>query len=261
MTLLSIVFEDEGLLVVNKPADLVCHPTKSDARSSLVGRLRLHLGPDSHPQMVNRLDRETSGLVVCAKHPEAARELRRVWESRAVRKRYLAIVHGHPTSAEGVIEVPLGRDEASPVAIKDCVRPDGAPARTRWQVVTRFQRAGGDFSLLEVEPETGRKHQIRIHLAYLGHPVVGDKLYGGNERAYLEFVSGRLSEMERVRLRLDNHALHAAELEFAWRGALRQFVAAPTTEFVAFLRSARTLGAEANACLSRLGIAGRGRAD
>lgn len=243
--LFAIVYEDEDLLVVNKPADLVCHPTKGDALSSLISRVRLYLGPESVPQMINRLDRETTGLVVCAKHADAARELRRVWESRAVVKRYLAIVHGHPASADGVIEAPLGRDEASGVAIKDCVRPDGAPARTRWRVVSRFRRPDGEFSLLEVEPETGRKHQIRIHLAYAGHSVVGDKLYGGNERAYLDFVSGRLSEAERVQLRLNNHALHAAELDFGWRGFPRRFVAAPGAEFVAFLPTIEASGLEA----------------
>src|SRR5271166_3930938 len=93
--LFDIVYEDEGLLVVNKPAGLVCHPTKGDEYSSLISRLRLHLGVGALPQLVNRLDRETSGVVLVAKDDAVARELRRLWEARSVRKEYSAIVHGH----------------------------------------------------------------------------------------------------------------------------------------------------------------------
>lgn len=233
--LFPIVFEDEDWLVVHKPADLVCHPTKGDARSSLISRVRLYLGPGSAPQFVNRLDRETSGLVVCAKHAAAARDLRRIWESRQVTKRYLAIVHGNPVAPTGWITAPLGPDPDSPVAIKDRVRPDGAPAETRWEKIGVFRRAEGEFALLRVEPLTGRKHQIRIHLAHGGHPVVGDKLYGGDEQAYLALVERRLTEAQRQRLILPCQALHAAELEFVWRGETRRFKSAPEAWFVEFL--------------------------
>lgn len=232
---LAVVFEDPDLLVVNKPAGLVCHPSKHGPASSLIGRVRLHLGPAAAPQLVNRLDRETGGLVVVAKNAAAARELRRLWETRAVTKKYLAIVHGVPAEPAGIVDAPLGPDPASPVAIKDCVRPDGAPACTRWRLRHAWHRPEGRFSLLEVEPLTGRKHQIRLHLAHLGHPVVGDKIYGGDERLYLDFVAGRLTAEQRARLLLPFQALHAAELTFEWRGRDWHFHAPPEPWFRAFL--------------------------
>lgn len=231
---IAVTYEDDELLVVNKPADLVCHPTKGDAFSSLVGRVRLYLGPDSHPQFINRLDRETSGLVLLAKTAEAARGLRRLWESREVKKLYLAIVHGWPEQDETLIDLPLGKDEASEVVIKDCVRTDGAPSRTRIRLLRRFARPEGAFSLVEAIPETGRKHQIRIHLAALRHPIVGDKLYGGDERLYLDMVFHRLTDEQRRRLLLPCHALHAGELSFTYRGREWQFTAGPEPWFRAF---------------------------
>ena len=233
---LDIVHEDSDLLVANKPADLVCHPTKQGPLSSLISRARLHCGETSRPQLVNRLDRETSGLVLLAKNENTARELRRLFEGRAVVKTYLAIVHGHPSEEEEIIDAPLGPDERSAVAIKNTVRPDGQPAQTAVRVLRRFTRAEGDFTLLSVQPLTGRKHQIRIHLAHVGHPIVGDKIYGGDERLYLDFVESRLDDAQRARLLLLNQALHAARLQFEWRGSAVDFAASPGDDFADFLR-------------------------
>lgn len=230
---LNIVFEDERLLVLNKPAGLVCHPTKGDEYSSLVGRVRLHLGPDYH--LINRLDRETSGLVLIAKQDTAARALRRAWESRKVRKIYYAIVHGHVAAESGTISEPLGRDLDSHVAIKDCVRADGLGAETTFRVVRRFERDGRAFTYLEVEPHSGRKHQIRIHLAHIGHPIVGDKIYGGDEDLYIDFIADRLRDAQRAKLILPHHALHAQRLEFSLQNAPMNFEAAPEGWFTDFL--------------------------
>ena len=234
--LFDIIHEDAGLLVVNKPADLVCHPTKGDVYSSLISRVRLYLGETGRPQLVNRLDRETSGLVLVAKDAAAALELRRAWEQSAVTKEYAAIVHGWPAADRGEITAPLGRDEASRVAIKDCVRADGAAARTTFAVERRFERAEGRFALLHVVTATGRKHQIRLHLAHLGHPLVGDKLYGGDEDCYLALVERRLTPEQRSRLLLPNHALHAGRVSLVWRAEPRVFAAPPEPWFLEFLR-------------------------
>jgi 23S rRNA pseudouridine1911/1915/1917 synthase len=268
--LFEIVYEDRELLVINKPADLVCHPTKTDQYSSLISRARLHLGEGSHPQLVNRLDRETSGVTLVAKDADTARELRRIWESRQVDKDYLAIVHGHVAEEHGLIDAPLGKDEQSRVAIKDCVRGDGAAARTEYWVRHRFTRGGAPagqspeskvqrpksgaadskraedalaaqpFSLVLVRPQTGRKHQIRIHLAHVGHPIVGDKLYGGDEDMYLALVENRLTPDQRRRLILPHHALHACEVRFQWRGQGAVFHAEPESWFTEWWKAGDT---------------------
>jgi 23S rRNA pseudouridine1911/1915/1917 synthase len=227
--LFEIISEDDDLLVINKPAGLVCHPTKTDEYSSLISRVRLHLGKNSQPQLVNRLDRETSGVTIVAKTAIAARQLRKLWEGREVEKVYLAIVHGNVQPDHGTIDAPLGKDESSKVAVKDCVRADGAAALTEFWVERRFQRAEfspGSFSLLRIRLHTGRKHQIRIHLVHIGHPIVGDKLYGGDEDLYLALVEDRLTEEQRQRLILRNHALHAVRVRFEWQGQ-RCFEAEP----------------------------------
>jgi 23S rRNA pseudouridine1911/1915/1917 synthase len=229
-----VLHEDPSLLVVAKPAGLVCHPTKGDSASSLIGRVRLHLGADEEPQMVHRLDRETSGVMVFGKTAERSLELRDLWQQGFVTKEYVALVHGHPSDEEGLLDARIGPDPNSEVAIRDCVRPDGTRARTRFRVERRFERPEGRFSLVRAWLDTGRKHQIRIHFAHWGHPLVGDKLYGCDPDLYLDFVRRRLTPEQRRALLLPCHALHAIRLWLPIDGHEHEFESPPETPFGRF---------------------------
>lgn len=228
----DVLHQDTHLLVVNKPAGLVCHPTKQGPLSSLIGRIRLHLG-HGEGRLVNRLDRETSGVVLVATSAEVAGELGRVL-SRDAEKTYLAIVEGHLPDEPLHITAPLGKDETTPIAIKNCVRPDGATAETRVHLIRRFSRDGAPFSLVRVVPLTGRKHQIRIHLGHVGYPIVGDKLYGAEPLRYLRLVEGGLTDEDRRALRLEHHALHAHVLALHWREQAWRFEAPVPDAMVEF---------------------------
>ncbi len=232
--LFEIIAEDDDFLVINKPAGLVCHPTKGDVYSSLISRARLYLKTDESPHMINRLDRETSGIVIVAKNAGVAARLRKQWECREVEKEYLAIVHGPLAERMLKISAPLGPDTDSKVAIKDKVVTEGPPSETL--VIRRkiFERAGQEFSLVRLVLLTGRKHQLRIHLSHIGHPIVGDKLYGGDENLYLDFVRGNLTEEQSRRLLTANHALHAGMVSFEWFGSRRTYTCLPENWFLKF---------------------------
>jgi 23S rRNA pseudouridine1911/1915/1917 synthase len=229
-----ILHQDDDIIVVNKPGWVVCHPSKRGPWSSLVGALREHLQtPTLH--LVMRLDRETSGVVVVARHALAARRYQMAMQNRRVEKTYLALLDGE-LRAEIVAEQPLARDEKSPVAIKRRVaapdEPGAETARTRFIPLA----AKNGFTLARVIPETGRTHQIRVHAAHLGHAVVGDKLYGPDPSLYLEFVREGWTARHAALLPLKRQALHAARAKFLDDG-LGNFTAPLPEDIAAFART------------------------
>jgi 23S rRNA pseudouridine1911/1915/1917 synthase len=205
-----IVHEDDRLLVISKPGDVVCHPSKAGPWSSLVGAAREYTQlPTVH--LVFRLDRETSGIIVLAKDPKMASRLQKAVMERRVTKRYRAIVWGEMREAVTVNQ-PLGVDLHSPVFVKSAVvRMGDMEAK---EAITHFspEVAANGFSLVRADLETGRKHQIRAHLQWLGHPVVGDKIYGPDSRHYLEFIDHGWTPELAAKLLMDRQALHCAEI-------------------------------------------------
>lgn len=175
---LEIVYQDEDVAVVNKPQGMVVHPSAGHTSGTLVNALLYHVKDLSgingvlRPGIVHRIDKDTSGLLMIAKNDEAHTKLASELKDKKSLRKYWAIVHGNLPNDRGVIEAPIGRSDKD--RKKQAVTAKGKEAITRFQVLERF----GDYSLLEVSLETGRTHQIRVHMAYIGHPVAGDEVYG-----------------------------------------------------------------------------------
>ena len=220
-----IVDESVDWIVLDKPPFLQVHPSKPDGSFTLWHGLRELLAYEmvngGQISIINRLDRETSGLTLVCKHAAAAKRFSQLMERHCIRKEYLAIVWGWPALDDYEIDAPIGRlgaHEPSRIWLQQGVHPAGAPSRTLVKIERRFRREtsnGAEFSVVRVFPETGRMHQIRVHLAHIGHPVVGDKLYGPAPDHYLRFIeTGWTPELQQALL-LPRHALHSAKLHAA----------------------------------------------
>jgi 23S rRNA pseudouridine1911/1915/1917 synthase len=207
-----VLHDDDHLYVVDKPAGMPAHPAGSYLCSTVASLAALAF-PEAPPKLCHRIDRETSGVLVLARTHEAQRDVMRQFERRTVAKTYLALVHGRPDPPEGVVDVPLCLGRTTRIRMKmQVVLPgdhgSGMPAVTRYRTI----ETSGRFSLVECVPETGRQHQIRVHMEHLGNPLVGDKIYGQDESLFLRFVDHGLEDWMRERLILPNHALHARSI-------------------------------------------------
>ena len=175
---LDIIYEDADVAVVNKPQGMVVHPSAGHTSGTLVNALMYHVKDLSsingvvRPGIVHRIDKDTSGLLMVAKNDKAHNALAAELKDKKSLRKYVAIVHGNLPNDRGVIEAPIGRSDKD--RKKQAVTAKGKPAVTRFTVLERF----GNYTLVELQLETGRTHQIRVHMAYIGHPVAGDPLYG-----------------------------------------------------------------------------------
>jgi 23S rRNA pseudouridine1911/1915/1917 synthase len=227
----QIVDETDDYAVVEKPPFLLVHPTKPGGPPTLWSELRnlfaFEIANGGQVSIINRLDRETSGLMLIAKTAVTARRFGLLMQEQRIAKEYLAIVWGWPQWDSKMVEAPIARaGEFAPsrIWLKQAIHPLGARAITRFAVVDRFHRGAERFAVVRAIPQTGRTHQIRVHLASLGHAIVGDKIYGPDENHYLEFIElGWTPELERALL-LPRHALHSFRLGVdqseSWESAL-----------------------------------------
>lgn len=239
----EVLDECADWIVVDKPAPLIVHPANRKPEPTLLGGIEMLLSYEmsngASPGVVNRLDRETSGVVLVAKHAAAARELGGVFMRREARKEYLAVVLGWPEAEAWACEEPLiraGELGPSSIWVRQTVHPTGKFCRTRFEVEQRFERQEGRFALVRCFPETGRMHQIRVHLAHGGHPIVGDKLYSAAGQEYIDWMATGWTPDLAQRLLLPRHALHAAVLAVPWAGRViewRAGLAGDLRDFVA----------------------------
>jgi 23S rRNA pseudouridine1911/1915/1917 synthase len=218
-----VLHVDERVIVLNKSGELPCHPSKDGPWSSLAGAVREHFGEEA-AHLVFRLDRETSGVVVFARDPATARKLQMAAQEGRYDKTYLAVMTGELPEAV-MVDQPIGDDHESPVAIKSKVVAAAAKGQT---AVTRFEplACGGGFTLVRVKTETGRKHQIRVHAQWLGHWLVGDKIYGPDAQLFLDFVENGWTPRLQEKLLLARQALHCSEIDLR-RSGVDQFFHAP----------------------------------
>ncbi len=199
---LNIVYEDEDVIVIDKPAGMVVHPAPGHTRGTLVNALLYHfpnlegIGGVERPGIVHRLDKDTSGLILVAKNSRAHRELQRQFKAREIEKAYLALVEGHLQPKVGRIEAPIGRDKRHRKRM--AVARDGREAVTEYTVIAYY----GNYTLVEARPLTGRTHQIRVHFAFIGHPLAGDTVYGRRKQKLKPWLKRHFLHAHRLRFRL-----------------------------------------------------------
>ena len=213
---LRVIFEDEHLLVVDKPAGLVVHPAAGNRDGTLVNALLHHCGGSlsgiggvARPGIVHRIDKDTSGLLVVAKTDVAHEGLAKQFAAHSIDRRYLAIVNGVPTAKTGTVDAPLARSSANRKKIAIVAEGRGKRAVTKWTRVAPLR----DAALVECRLETGRTHQVRVHMASIGHPLLGDPVYGRSGATHRKLLN---------ELRFHRQALHAAELGFTHPVARRK---------------------------------------
>ena len=214
---LDIIFEDDHMIVVNKEADMPTHPSRNHYMGTLANGLMYHWMEKDRSitiRPVNRLDRNTSGLVLFAKSSHVQHLMSRESYKDKITKEYLAVVQGRPEDDSGTIDAPIARESLR--SIKRVVREGGARAVTHYRVIERYE----DYSLLGIILDTGRTHQIRVHMAYLGHPLLGDDLYGGSQK------------------KINRHALHAYNIKMLHpiEGTMLDFTAEPPPDMQKLIR-------------------------
>ena len=231
----SILAETDDYIVVDKPAPLLVHPSKPSPVPTLWDELRgllaFDLANGAKLSIINRLDRETSGVVLIAKRTEAARLFSSAMQEQRAVKRYQALVHGWPESDTFTVDAPLrrrGEVEPSAIWLQRMVHPSGQASVTHVRVAERRRIGGRRFSLIDIRPVTGRMHQIRVHLSHRGHPIVGDKIYR-DESCYLRFIDQGWTRELQAELLLPRQALHAGQLslntdgeDLSWTAPLPQ---------------------------------------
>ena len=234
------LFEDEALIAIDKPPDVAVHPSGQLLHNTVITALhrayRDFEDPerDVVPKLCHRLDLETSGVLLVAKTHQTLVGIQQQFEKRTVHKEYLALVHGRIEDEEGLIDLPIGPNFAGKVRNSRTIRHDvGQPSRTRWRVVDRWR----DYTLCWVELLTGRHHQIRVHMSALGHPVVGDKVYGRDETIFLRFSDRTITEDDWRVLELRRQALHSHAITFRHpTGGMTRIASPWPTDLKAFCR-------------------------